>query len=432
MYYIVEKKEQLERLDVAESAFVQLILRNNFYHPKLSTPSIIYYNNGEKGYILALEHCESFSLDMKDAREFLSKHNKIYVMDKKFHSYHLDSSNLVDLNIVSLDSNNDIKEFDCDTNFHRHFYQNNKHLVNVETIIPIAKHYEKCECFYQDIKYLMGLEMNNAYDDLILEAYQYVENSGVGVDIETLTKVYELPKTDGMISGKVAYSYYNLYNATSRPTNSFGGINYLAIPKEGDYRKSYVAKNDYLVEFDFDAYHLRLIANLVGFELPEGSIHESLGQQYFNKEQLSEEEYKQAKTITFRQLYGGVEHQYKHIPFLSSMGEYIDREFKKYKAQESYVLPTGRIVKMQSSMTKHKLFNYILQNLETKNNVDKILSLKKYLLNRKTELVLITYDAFLFDFSLEDGKDTLLGIKQILEQGGYPVKHKHGKDYSFT
>jgi hypothetical protein len=376
MYYIVEKKEQLDRLDVAESAFVQLILRNSFYHPKLATPSIVYYNNGEKGYVLALEHCESFSLDMKDVREFILKHQRIYVMDKKFHSYHFDTSNFVDLNIVSLDSNNEIKEFDCDTNFHRQFYQNNSDLVNVDALIPISKHYEKCECFYQDVKYLMGLEMNNEYDDLILEAYKYVENNGIGIDIETLTKTYGLPKTHGFVSGKASYSYYNLYNATSRPTNSFGGVNFLAIPKEGDYRKAFVAKNDYLVEFDFDAYHLRLIANLVGFELPDGSIHESLGKQYFGKEELTEEEYKQAKTITFRQLYGGVEHQYKHIPFLSSMGEFIDKEFKKYKAQESYVLPTGRIVKMQSSMSKHKLFNYVLQNLETKNNVDKILSLK--------------------------------------------------------
>jgi hypothetical protein len=161
-------------------------------------------------------------------------------------------------------------------------------------------------------------------------------------------------------------------------------------------------------------------------------MHEYLGKKYFGKEDLTQEEYKQAKIITFRQLYGGVEDQYKHIDFLSSMNEFVNTEYKKYKAQSSYVLPTGRIVKQHSSITKYKLFNYVLQNLETKTNVDKILALKTYLSEKATQLVLITYDAFLFDFSIQDGKETLLGIKQILERGGFPTKHNHGKDYSFT
>ena len=74
----------------------------------------------------------------------------------------------------------------------------------------------------------------------------------------------------------------------------------------------------------------------------------------------------------------------------------------------------------------------ILQNSETKTNVEKILLIKEYLLGRKTKLILITYDAFLFDFCVEDGKETLVELKSILEQGDFPVKHRHGKDYSFT
>lgn len=436
MYYIVEKQEQLERLETSETAFVQLITKNSFYHPKLTSPSLVYYNNGEKGYVFCIEHCEGFQIDIESVSEFLSRHSKIYVMDAKFHSYYLNLSNVVDLNEVSMDSENRVKEFECDTQFHRHFYQTRRDLVNVDALIPISKHYEKCECFYDQVKYLMGLEMSSIGDQKrVLDAYKYVEDSGIGVKEEYVRRVYALENSSCVIKSGIAYSNYNLYNITARPTNSFGGINFLAIPKEGDFRKCFVAKNDYLVEFDFEGYHLRLIAKLVSQSVPISEpMHKVLAGYYFNKPtiEVTDEEYKQAKTITFKQLYGGVEEQYKHIEFFKSLKSYIDEEWKKYKAQHSYVLPTGRILKENSSMTKNKLFNYILQNLETKHNAEKILEIKQYLLSKKTQLVLITYDAFLFDFSLEDGKETLIDIKKIMECGNFPTKHHYGTDYAFT
>jgi hypothetical protein len=433
MYYIVEKIDQLEKLKPSETAFVQLIFCDKSFHPKLSKPSLVYYNNGEKGYIFALDHSESFSLPIEKVVEFLAQHLKIYVIDSKSHLYHIDIKNLIDLNLVMLDSTNEIKEFNCDTQFHRQLYQ--KQIKNADHIIPISKHYERCECLYDSVKYLIGLDIDQSYDKRILDAYRYVESSGIKVKEEHLKKVYDLPNSSGLIREGLAYSYYNLYNLTARPTNSFLGLNFLAIPKEGESRSCFLPDNDFLVEFDFDSYHLRLIAKLVGYSLSEKeSIHKKLAGEYFQKpiDQITDQEYKQAKTITFRQLYGGVEEQYKHIDFLSSMSSFIDIEYKKYKAQSSYVLPTGRIVKKHSTITKYKLFNYILQNLETKTNVEKIEKVKQYLEDKKTKLILITYDAFLFDFSVQDGKETLLGLKDILEQGGIPTKHTYGKDYSFN
>ena len=39
-----------------------------------------------------------------------------------------------------------------------------------------------------------------------------------------------------------------------------------------------------LFEFDYDAYHLRLIADLIGYDFPDSSIHEHLGKLYFKKD----------------------------------------------------------------------------------------------------------------------------------------------------
>jgi hypothetical protein len=84
-------------------------------------------------------------------------------------------------------------------------------------------------------------------------------------------------------------------------------------------------------------------------------------------------------------------------------------------------------------MNKLKLFNYIVQNQETLANVDKIERINQYLNdnNCQTALILITYDAFLFDYSIQDGKQTLIEIKTILEADDMVVKHKHNVNYSF-
>ena len=57
-------------------------------------------------------------------------------------------------------------------------------------------------------------------------------------------------------------------------------------------------------------------------------------------------------------------------------------------------------------MKPQKLLNYVLQNLETAMNVRILWDIFKSLRNRKTKLVLYTYDSFLFDF--KEGEEDLI------------------------
>ena len=57
------------------------------------------------------------------------------------------------------------------------------------------------------------------------------------------------------------------------------------------------------------------------------------------------------------------------------------------------------------------------------------LSIQDYLLNKKTKLVLYGYDSFLFDFSNQDGVETLKDIKSILEEEKHFTKSKIGVNY---
>ena len=77
-------------------------------------------------------------------------------------------------------------------------------------------------------------------------------------------------------------------------------------------------------------------------------------------------------------------------------------------------------------MNPAKLMNYMMQSLETSNNITILKDILKYLRDKKSFITLYTYDAILFDFSKEDGKDTLSDIQTIMEkQGKYPVKFKY-------
>lgn len=431
MYYIIENKDQLNKLELSEEAFIQIITSNDNYHPKLSRLSLVYYNNYKKGYIFVINHSEGFSLDVKLIESFLQNHNKIYLIDKKLHSYFLDLPNSIDVEFIRLDKNNEIKSYECSTIFHNHFYSKYSGVAIINELIPISKHYEKCECLYKLVKNYFDLETSVDLQNKLIDAYKNIENNGIRVDLELFKQKYTLNNFKYSLVDDTIYSYYNLYNLTSRPTNSFNGLNFLAIPKDVEYRKCIIPRNDYLVEFDFDAYHLRLISNLINFDIPKESMHTYLGRAYFAKNELSNEEYKESKAITFKQLYGGVDEKYKHIEFFQALNNYINSKWKDYNIQKAIVLPTGRILKKLPGMNKLKLFNYIIQNLETKENIYKIIKINELLKNKKSKLILITYDSFLFDFSKDDSNELLKQIKNILEENNMIIKYKYGVNYAF-
>jgi len=76
-------------------------------------------------------------------------------------------------------------------------------------------------------------------------------------------------------------------------------------------------------------------------------------------------------------------------------------------------------------MNPQKLFNYLIQSQETANNVYMLEKVLNYLKDKKTKIVLYTYDAFLFDYAKEDG-EIFETITQLLQ---YPVSIKQGKTY---
>jgi len=330
--------------------------------------------------------------------------------------------NFVDLSF-SKQSQNDTR-----TNAQLEYEQKYQWSSELNSIIPVVKHYERLERVFDIYKSEMNGPKNKNLDSVI-SAYSYVESNSIKINKKLFFEKFKVNNQEASIDGDNIYNQYNLYNQTGRPTNAFNGVNFLAVPKDKDFRDCFLPTNDYFVEFDFDAYHLRLIANEVGYEFKEDSVHTYLGKQYFNKEELTEEEYKESKTISFRNLYGGVPEAHQHIEFFSAMSTLANKLSQGCAPSESMELPTGMTLVRDRDMYDSKLLNYYVQNLETKRNAEKILQLKDILEGKKSKLVLITYDAFLFDYAVSDGKELLLKIKEVLEQDNMVVKHKHGKTY---
>jgi hypothetical protein len=80
-------------------------------------------------------------------------------------------------------------------------------------------------------------------------------------------------------------------------------------------------------------------------------------------------------------------------------------------------------------MNPQKLLNYVLQNLETANNVNILYDIFRVLRGKNTKLVLYVYDSFLFDFDKSE-KDVMLQILEIFNKYNLQVKTKKGINYA--
>jgi hypothetical protein len=437
-FYIVETKEQLQQLSIEEECYINVIPLSDNYHPILSEVSLIYYKpRFTKGIIFPINHNEGFKLDIQLVKDFILKHKEIKVLNKKQTAHLLGeeflSEKVYDINILSL-STSTIPPYiqDCETNLHTLFYQKYGDKPYVNSIIPIPKHYETQEKIYQNIeKWVLTVPEINFYQNEYVKVFYSIEKQGIALDSTVFTMNFNVKQPKFNVKDNKIYTQYNLYNFTSRPTNSFNNINFAALNKDNGQRGAIVPQNDVLFEFDYEAYHPRILAKLIGYEFEEASVHTHLGKMYFKTDTLTEEQYQQSKELTFKQLYGGVFEQYKNIPFFAKVKQYTDKIYQDYISLGYIELIGGRKLFDIENPTPQKLLNYIIQSGETFYNIGSISLVQKYLATKKTKIILYTYDSILVDYSREDGKETLKEIKRILESSfGFKVKVKFGTDYN--
>jgi len=143
-------------------------------------------------------------------------------------------------------------------------------------------------------------------------------------------------------------------------------------------------------------------------------------------------DYAKAKEITFKQIYGGVWKEYQNLPFFRKVIAYTDGLWNDFQYGESIKCPiSGYEFKRKEleNMNPQKLLNYLLQNLETANNVCILYEIFKILRGKNTKLVLYVYDSFLFDVDKSE-KDVLKEIAKVINEKNLQFKVKTGINYA--
>jgi hypothetical protein len=421
MYWLIEDEEQLNVLINSgyKEAFIEVIPYNNNIHPSLNKISLIYIRpiNASKGFIVCITHSECLSVLNTRIDTLISKFNVLYCRDKKEMLHYFPNKALYDINIPPT------TYIRPTTKAHEITYRKHGDEPDVNLIIPVVKHYELCEQIFDDLKTNINQEKTK-YDEFfnnkVSLVFNYIERSGIQIHNETF-KEYFYPTTS-----KRVYTQFNLKTTTTRPSNKFKNVNYAALNKDNGCRKSFIPSNDYLYEIDISSFHPSLSCRLVDYTFPTVDIHSHL-------QQLYGVSYAKSKELTFKQLYGGVFDQYKHIEFFKKIDIYVKDLWYEYKNKGKITCPISNFVYKKDvleDMNPQKLFNYLLQNLETSMNVRILWDIIKIIKNKKTKLVLYTYDSFLFDWDKEE-KQVMDDIKMVFSKYKLNIKTKQGYDYDF-
>jgi hypothetical protein len=397
---IVDTNERLHKRISALSSKVLVfpILTSLVKHPHLSRVSAIIISDGNTDLFVNYNNIDaSYVTDPIDFSLF----EEVCVVGLKEFLHHYDFlPNMFDLEMELF---HQARDFEVDEKPIYTIFRRRK-APKANDLIPIWKHYEQ----FQEWKSIWSDLTPSKFSQLYPTGLQWMESSGLHTD-------------NGM-----EYTQYNMLTTTSRPSNTFGGVNYAALPKDGDVRKRFISRFDggKLYQLDFDGYHIRLIAKLIGVDIPlDIKAHKWLADQYGA-------DIKDAKAITFRQLYGGVQDEYKHIPFFSKTSEYIESLWNEFLINREVFTPILRRKLIYSSdLNKNKLFNYILQSVETERNILILEKLSQMRLSQKSLPILYTYDSILFDVHPEDGNDYVNSIKSVMEADGFPVETEVGDNY---
>lgn len=384
-------------------------------HPMNNSLSFLYVHIGDKDYILSYNHndCESIQIDLSESEQ--SK----WIWDKKgFLQTQISIKNLKDIQTYLFFQNNTIYDLNTKLEGITSFYYRLGMKDGLGKSLPIMKWGEILGNIVSEWK--LENDSNRWIDDTMIPILSEIEKSGLHVDREKFFDRW--PSNGKHLKGDVIYTEYNPYTITSRPSNRHGGINFSALNKKDGSREVFVPKPGHIfLQFDYDAYHVRLIGKMIRFPLPNTSVHQWLADQYGM-------EYGESKGRTFRILYGGVSDEDKKIPFFQKVDEFIQK-IDSHTTEKGWVSTLNRKIPIShiENPNPQKVFNYLLQATETEFNIEVMNRLK---INGLPLPILYTYDSFLFEYPIDGDTETAKGIKSVLESFGFPIKASWGMDYS--
>jgi len=420
-----EKDQFLEYWNNEQSTIIP-IWEDLERHPMNNRLSFLYVRFPNLDFILPFNHndCEPLTIDLTRSEQPKWIWNK-----KGFLQTDINIQNLKDVQTALFFENHKIYDFNSKLEPLTNFYTRLGIRDGLGSSLPIMKWGEVLREIvgeWGDISpshpnYLREFLKDNTtwIDDTMIPLLSQIERKGIRVDTEKF--IDRWPNHQKHIHVGNVFTEYNPYTITSRPSNRHGGVNFAALNKNDGSRESLIPQDNKLfLQFDYDAYHVRLIGKLIKYKLPETSVHQWLADQYGCS-------YDDSKGRTFRILYGGVTDEDRKIPFFDKVDKFIQK-LQTSSIEKGYLqTPKGRKIPLGwiEQPTAQKFFNYLLQATETEFNIEVMEKLRKL---RLPLPILYTYDSFLFEFDDSEVEEIKL-VKSVLESYGFPVKADWGKNY---
>ena len=405
-----EKEQFLEYWNNEESKIIP-IWEDLDRHPMTNGLSFLYVRFSNLDFILPFNHndCEKLEIDLSTSNQTKWIWNK-----KGFLQTDIKVNNLKDVQTSLFFEKFQLYNIQSKLEGLTNFYYRLGIRDGLGKSIPIMKWGEVLEGIVDewDIN-----DTNLWVDDTMIPILSDIERKGIQVDRGKFFDRW--PSNHKSLKGNRTFTEYNPYTITSRPSNRHLGINYGALNKRDGSREIFVPKEgNKFVQFDYDAYHVRIISKLIGYDLPDTSVHQWLADQYGCS-------YDESKGRTFRILYGGVSDEDRKIPFFDKVDKFIHKMNEEAVRNGFVTTPKGRKIPLEwiEQPNAQKFFNYILQATETEFNIEVL----KKLVENDTIPILYTYDSFLFELS---DKNQVEGIKAVLESYGFPVRMDVGNNYS--
>ena len=393
-------------------------------HPRCSNLTGIYVSmlNNVQKYYIPIKHTDAIkTFTLEEITGAIDTPHKKYVHDIKTFNHNFNLKNTHCCN--SMVYFNYGKKINQDyTVAHNKLYSMYWKKKNINEFIPITKHIEYCQSLEAKLIDIIDIEHIPPAG---------VKSSGYKKISGFLNSLNNIESSGLYTSNGYEYCNYNTYTLTGRPSNTFNKINYAALNKSDGTRNKYISRfnGGGILELDYDAYHLRIIGDIIGYDLPNESIHEYLGKQYFATDKLTEKQYSEAKQISFQLLYGGIPKEFLEIPFFNKVNEFIYKFWKEWKLKNHYETYLYNRKVYQSTigeMNPQKLFNYYIQSAETELNSEAMERVIKVLNDYNSKFILYTYDSFTFDFDMSEGKELILKIKAAMK---YPTRISFGSNY---
>ena len=391
-------------------------------HPMNTHLSFLYVKFESGCYIIPFDHndCERVEIDLSQSEQTKWVWNKKGILQTN-----LNLKSTKDIQTESFFEHNQLIDITTYIDSITNFYTRLGLRDGLGKSIPIMKWVEVLNNMSKSIYSILPLNEKSGniewFDDTMIPILSDMERMGIRVETEKFFDRW--PSNGKHLHNDIIWTEYNPYTLTSRPSNRHGGINFGALNKKDGSREVFIPRDGTMfLQFDYDAYHVRIIGKLIGYELPTTSVHQWLADQYGCP-------YDESKGRTFRILYGGVSEEDKEIPFFKGVDEFIQRVYSQSQSNGYLTTPKGRKIPLNwiEGENPQKVFNYLLQATETEFNMEVL----KKLRDSGMELpILYTYDSFLFEYNLSWDMERAKEIKSVLESFGFPIKASWGMDYS--